>query len=292
MDNVAMSKVHDEFMESVVKYLEEGLKAEGVKNVQVIRLRKDNEVYTDTLMLVCDDVFYIFYLKDYFMDFISLFPFKTLIQNIDVQKTLLESVKTIYLEDAVTIRENIIIHMISATKNKELLAKCPHRILASDLAITYRLVIQKSDTGIATTIIDDEMAMALHLDEDQLYTLASQNYRRMFPTTIMTAIETVKPQHAQCEELYIMSNNMHLFGASGLCDLQPLHKFAIEKNTDFYILPSSIHEVLLIPEDKVAEVFVLKLMVCDINRSILEPDEFLSDSVYFYSRSKGFKRLI
>jgi len=56
-------------------------------------------------------------------------------------------------------------------------------------------------------------------------------------------------------------------------------------NTDIYILPSSIHEVIVVSSIiKSAE--DLALMVKDINRTELKPEEILSDHVYFYGKEE------
>lgn len=55
---------------------------------------------------------------------------------------------------------------------------------------------------------------------------------------------------------------------------------------DYYILPSSIHEIILCPADgKKAE--ELKRMVYGINRLVVREEEVLSDSVYYYHAGSG-----
>ena len=54
---------------------------------------------------------------------------------------------------------------------------------------------------------------------------------------------------------------------------------------DFYILPSSVNEVLLFPESKAHPKEKLDKMIQEINRDYLEPEDYLSDHAYYYSRS-------
>ena len=51
---------------------------------------------------------------------------------------------------------------------------------------------------------------------------------------------------------------------------------------DFFVLPSSVHEVLLIPDDGSMELSYLEQMVRDVNQQEVAPEERLSDNVFHY----------
>ena len=68
------------------------------------------------------------------------------------------------------------------------------------------------------------------------------------------------------------------------------NKFTLSIGTNYYILPSSLHEILLVPEDDDANAAVLTAMVQDVNITSLSPDEILSNHVYYYDQSR--KKLI
>ena len=80
-----------------------------------------------------------------------------------------------------------------------------------------------------------------------------------------------------------MTNRQEVNGASVLLYDDVLQTFALKKKTDFYILPSSVHEVLLIPADNQISMSTLSSMVRDVNSSQLAREEILSDHVYYYS---------
>ena len=93
---------------------------------------------------------------------------------------------------------------------------------------------------------------------------------------------------AKGPKMYVASNESKNFGASVILYDNFLKQFANETGEDYYILPSSIHEVILIPvEDESEDVTQLREMVCDVNQTELEPEEILSDSVYLYKRNSG-----
>ena len=65
-----------------------------------------------------------------------------------------------------------------------------------------------------------------------------------------------------------------------------LKAFAEKLEQDFYVLPSSVHETILVPAGKGTDKDTLREIVTDINRTQVAEDEVLADSVYYYSRSK------
>lgn len=84
--------------------------------------------------------------------------------------------------------------------------------------------------------------------------------------------------------MYVLTNRSSQNGAA--CILYPsvLKNFAERIGSDLYILPSSIHEVILIKDYEIEDVDALRNMVKDVNRTQLAPEEVLSDQVYYYSR--------
>lgn len=87
--------------------------------------------------------------------------------------------------------------------------------------------------------------------------------------------------------MYIMTNEQEVNGASVLLYDNVLESFALEKKTDFYILPSSIHEVILVPSNKIDDPSALFTMVSDANNTVVALGDILSDSVYYYNRRKN-----
>lgn len=87
-------------------------------------------------------------------------------------------------------------------------------------------------------------------------------------------------------QMTLITNDTGLFGAVGMLDNELL-RFASSVLGDYYILPSSIHEVILVPDDGFVEPITLKQMVIDVNHAAVEEKEQLSDSVYRYDAKNG-----
>lgn len=87
--------------------------------------------------------------------------------------------------------------------------------------------------------------------------------------------------------LYVMTNEHQVFGASSLARTDLLCNFTNSINEDVYIIPSSIHEVLLVPATEDVDVAELKSMVKDVNSSTVSKEEWLSENIYFFGREKN-----
>jgi len=86
--------------------------------------------------------------------------------------------------------------------------------------------------------------------------------------------------------MYILTNQKGINGASCMIYKDVIKEFAQLIKSDIYILPSSIHEIILIPLEGSEDKERFKRMVIDINSSQVPADEVLSDSVYMYSLEK------
>ena len=84
--------------------------------------------------------------------------------------------------------------------------------------------------------------------------------------------------------MFVLTNTKGMFGAVAMtCDVE-LECFAKRIGKGFYILPSSVHEVILVPENKEFCVEYFASMVREINETQMDPTEILSDSIYFYDK--------
>ena len=124
---------------------------------------------------------------------------------------------------------------------------------------------------------------------NELLLAARENTPRLFPAQMVDMDEMIQragvcmPMDRSAIPMYIMTNRQEVNGASVLLYDDVLQTFALKKKTDFYILPSSVHEVLLIPADNQISMSTLSSMVRDVNSSQLAREEILSDHVYYYS---------
>lgn len=87
--------------------------------------------------------------------------------------------------------------------------------------------------------------------------------------------------------MYVLTNQRGIYGAAAMLYPELLKDFAERQKTDLVILPSSVHEVLLVPVRGSLDFAWFRCMVRSINRSEVPPEDWLSDQVYVYRRREG-----
>lgn len=193
--------------------------------------------------------------------------------------------------DNMDIQNNIFLKLINFEKNQEILADCPY-IKYEDLAITFRILLKSDDSGIASACMRNKEFDKLNMDIDSLYNIAKENTRRLFPPVLQRLDKMIFDKYSDiCEppqgmDLYVLTNNQGINGAIYMSYEDIISDFAKEHGS-FYILPSSIHEVILFPREQDESREELSEMVMEINRYVVTDTEYLSDSVYFYDSDMG-----
>ena len=165
-----------------------------------------------------------------------------------------------------------------------------------DFAITIRSVLVDDDETLATVLITSPMCEALDIRRGEITTKAVRNlFKTEFEIKpIFEAISAGLKDFLEDEDdmpVYVASTKDGFYGASFLLREDLLKKFADENKSDVYILPSSVHEVILIPKCEELDVPYMKFMVKEVNGECLSDEDVLSNSVYIWDRSKGKLRI-
>ncbi len=205
-----------------------------------------------------------------------------------------------------SIKDRIIFKLIHAGRNEEMLKDIPH-VRYLDLAVVFQCLVSDEMFGNATIMIHNAHLKLWGITLDELYQKAIGNTPRLQKYEIknmrdvlceMMRLEELegrqiidREEYQQALEepvmMYVLSNRTRVQGAS--CILYPdlLKDFAEAVKSDFYILPSSIHEVILLPVQGDEDSEALKKTVREVNETQLERAEVLSDSVYYFNRKRN-----
>ena len=186
------------------------------------------------------------------------------------------------------------IRLVRMEGNEEYLKDRPYKKVL-DLAIIFVVLLNEKEGEIAAQVSWTQTETG-GIDTEELYRTAMDNLRKEeFSITDMTSLfpaELVEVMPMGID-VYIFSTKNRIQGARAMLRVGMLKKFADEKRCNLFILPSSVHEVLLICDEKGICVEGLKAIVRDINSNsdVIEEEEVLSDSVYYYDRGKGRVRI-
>lgn len=192
-------------------------------------------------------------------------------------------------------QRNVIMVLINTEQNKELLERVPHREF-QDLSVTYRIPVEAKEDYFGTAWVSNTWAETLNICENELYEAAIKNTRRLYPPMVSTMnnvlamLSTDVGQLYRDEEAYNFANNMYViknhanfYGASAMLYEDVLHKIARKLDSDLYIIPSSVHELIAISTEQVCLSDIART-VKDVNTTELLPEEKLSDNVYHYDK--------
>ncbi len=189
-------------------------------------------------------------------------------------------------------RNNLRIKIINAERNKALLEEVPHKMVC-DLAVICTLFVSSKEIGKGSIKINDKILNNWGITEEQLFKDALENSSAVNPYSLKTMASVIESMTGQTFDSpvpspYILSSTDKCFGAS--CIYYPsVLKLVSEKlgEDHFYILPSSVHEVIIITEHECEQdIEVLRAMVKEVNSTVLKSDDFLSDNVYRYDAKK------
>lgn len=197
-------------------------------------------------------------------------------------------------------KENIIFSLISQEENRRSQRPHPYR-LQNDMVITYRLVVKVEDQSIHSALIDDTLLNTLDLSSyEELHNLAIENTMRLFPAKVISMEQMFMNESAPSDidnfhyddidkmspPLYVLSNNIKINGASTIVYPGILEKLAEKFKSNFYILPSSVHEVILIPDEGDIDKSQLSWLVRTVNMEQVSRNERLSNSAYKYDKDE------
>lgn len=101
------------------------------------------------------------------------------------------------------------------------------------------------------------------------------------------SLNEVREREPDDRGLYVITNAKRTLGAICICYPSEMERLAMRIGTGFFILPSSIHECLILPDNGQYNQAELDRMIRQINRDQLAPEEILSDHSYYYSIDKG-----
>lgn len=185
------------------------------------------------------------------------------------------------------ISKSIAFKLIDAERNKDLLPDVPHRRF-HNLAIVYYCMMDCEDLGNRGFIlIRNEHLDMWNMEEESLYEDVLNNMDNLLPASMMNMKELIDEiagkniMEQECT-MYVLTNEFKTFGAAVLLYKGFLEKVSKKIGGSFYILPSSVHEVIALPESSGTDVRAMLDVVTSVNAYELKEEEILADSVYFY----------
>ena len=297
----------EEFCQKVKRHLEEKLGEEALISIRSITKNNGIELHSVIVARQGRNLSPNIYLDDLYLAYEEGETFRWVMDKIlqvyEESKNQ-NSIDMSFFLDYEKMKEQVVYKVISYDKNRELLKKVPH-VCFLDMAIVFYCHVPQEKLGNATILIYSNHLEMWGVTEEQLYEDAKRNTERLMPPKLLSiedmmreivtdGIEEVEEKKQDFMEawgesgrMFVLGNEMKLFGAAVMLYGGVLERIREKLGKNLFILPSSIHEVILVPDDKRQEAGELWKMVCDINATQVEPEEVLTDSVYYFSHKDG-----
>lgn len=249
------------------------------------------------------------YLNHYFEEYCNGSDFSAIQQQILQyyhQHCPLDSIDTTFFTCLDHVSPRIVYKLIHFEKNRELLNEIPY-FPYLDLAIVFYCLVPETPYENASILIYNHHLAYWNITKDTLLNLARVNTPLLLPENCGSLAELIRPafdfysmqEQALTQEIleeetipmYVLTNSQQYFGAA--CILYPKVLYHISQNLrdNLYLLPSSIHEIILIPASLSETPKELAQIVHNVNLTEVAPDEILSDSVYYYQQESDLVTL-
>ena len=206
-----------------------------------------------------------------------------------LQCELPESIDLSMLQDFSRVKHLIVGRLVNRDLNAEFLSDKPFTEF-EDLAVYYAVRLDKS----LSIVITNEMLERFRTTREELHALAMRNleesevrFMRLDTMLAKLAGPGFPPLPEDAPSMYVLTNEDMTYGAVILASARKLREIYEELGCRFMIIPSSVHELIVLPMDDEITTEYANEMVRSVNRECLEPAEVLSDHVYFYDEETG-----
>lgn len=188
-----------------------------------------------------------------------------------------------FIEDYDAVKPRLFVDLVSAKFRWEELHEVPHRNFL-DMRMVYRAMVDPKDTGKGSVLITDRLLRQYDITEKQLHEDAMENAVRIRPPQVAGISQILGPGAARQEdEPFFVASVRDMFHGAGVIAYPGfLDQASKELGEDLFVLPSSVHEVLLVRDDGKVNGDLLSLIVQEVNAQEVRPEERLSDNAFHY----------
>ncbi len=298
-----------EFNEKLPRYMGSEYKDYGVKAQSVVKrgverdafifVHKDMEKMSGICIptLYYDDI-YEEYVKDEDIERELAYIAYTIDYAYEDQESMIECCSLEHMKD------NVVFELLNKEYVDTFLKDYPQRPFM-DMTIVYRWAIRVDRTGVYSGLINEESMKAAGLTEEDLYNIALAKTRDLIGYKVLTLEQVVRrtmnregadiekveerlESVFEHEKVYFVTNNRSYRASTAMLYEDFLSEISEKINDDFYIVPASVNDFVIVAATSKRESYDFFSMLIDINNThIGSPDELLSWSIYYYSREKG-----
>lgn len=196
------------------------------------------------------------------------------------------------------IKDNIFIKLVNTALNKNTFDKLVHSPLG-DFSIIYYIEIPMDDENFGVTSITNDLLEKWNTSREQLHNIAIKNTTTKYPAQLFSLEEMFLQSKEDNklnnkthlpEGLYVLTNSIKHFGACTVCYPNILDTLDDLFNSNFYLIPSSIHEFIIMGRPDTID--GMNTIIKEANNSVVYDTEVLGEYVYKYNKeTKSIERM-
>ncbi len=173
-----------------------------------------------------------------------------------------------------------------------------------EYAMVYRLLLGRDAESVTSLVVSDQLAEAMSIDEEGLHEAAARNTPELFPPKVEKIVDVLKGFEAEdlpgmeedikagmlgapeVQDIYVVTNETNCMGAGAMYykDKRILQDLSESLQSDLITLPSSVHEMLVMPDDGQKKAEELEKMIGGVNSMVVMPQEVLGRRALRYDR--------
>lgn len=241
------------------------------------------------------------YLEDFYRRYLDGEDMDTLIDDICYIRIKNDApdIKTSDLTNLDKVKDKIFARIFNKELNSEYLKDKPYKTV-EDLAVIYAVNVGNDGDGQMTMPINNGLLKQYGISIDELDKIAMDNLAKSdieFKSMYDVMKGMISPDMygmlpPDDGTMYVLTNSSKMFGAAAILDKGTMDGIRKKLNSDFVIIPSSIHEVIILKvTPELMSVEEIKGMIGEVNTSSLDPKEVLSDHPYLYTKRNGLEAL-
>lgn len=185
------------------------------------------------------------------------------------------------------ILSNVYMQIVNTKRNRSYLSDVPHKEIFN-LSMFYRCHISSNASGQASFVVTNNMLKTAEINEDELCEAALINTKQKFPIICGSMYDFTKEldptigENFKDNPMFVMTNHNRQWGANGILYPEYFEILANTINDDLIVIPSSVHELILLPANKVS-VEEANTLLNEINPT-LDDEDYLGDRVFYYNK--------
>lgn len=196
-----------------------------------------------------------------------------------------------WLQDYNQVKDKLFVRVSDEIENASMLENIPYKSV-DGLAVSYHIAFLGNNGIEGSVPVTNDLLKTYGISAEQLHTDALESAQKLNPPVIMSMAKMMSRMTGMDEEdlaptvpgldLMVLTNEQALYGASAFFYPDVMDTLAESTGSNYFILPSSVHETIILADDGTADRRELESMVQEINQMVVAPEDRLSDNVYHY----------